>query len=309
MLKITLKQVESFLAVAESGSFSNAARHLHVAQPALSQAVKDLEAELGIRLFDRTTRKVMLTEAGRELRASAGRVITDLDHALADARDLATRRRGRIRIAAAPLLAEIVLPHTIAEFRGRYPGIAIELVDVSPREIVEAVKAGRVDCGLGTFLAGGQNIERSVLAHDQLMLFCHPDSQLRGVDTVRWHDLAAAPLITLTRDSGIRLLVEIGFEQAQLPVRPAYEVSLIQTALALVEAGLGISVLPTYAMAAAPHRRVLGKVLTHPTITRDIVLIHDAGRSTSPAVAAFSAVLRSHVQRLKLAAAGAVQAG
>ena len=71
MLKITLKQVESFLAVAESGSFSSAARHLHVAQPALSQAVKDLEAELGIRLFDRTTRKVMLTEAGRELRASA----------------------------------------------------------------------------------------------------------------------------------------------------------------------------------------------------------------------------------------------
>ena len=267
MLKITLKQVESFLAVAESGSFSNAARHLHVAQPALSQAVKDLEAELGIRLFDRTTRKVMLTEAGRELRASAGRVITDLDHALADARDLATRRRGRIRIAAAPLLAEIVLPHTIAEFRGRYPGIAIELVDVSPREIVEAVKAGRVDCGLGTFLAGGQNIERSVLAHDQLMLFCHPDSPLRGVDTVRWHDLAAAPLITLTRNSGIRLLVEIGFEQPAAG-RPAYEVSLIQTALALVEAGLGISVLPTYAMAAAPHRRVLGKVLTHPTTPR-----------------------------------------
>lgn len=297
-MKVTIRQIESFLGVAEAGNFSRASRRLGIAQPALSQAVKDLEAELGVRLFDRTTRRVELTEAGREFWSSAGKALEDLQLAVGRTRDLAERRRGRIRVAAPPLLAAVVLPYAIAAFRARHPGITVELVDVGTEQIVEAVISGRADCGLGTFPPGEDGIERVTLMRDTLMLFCGYQSPFYSATTVRWRELGGHPLITLTRDSGIRLLVEVGFETVQLPMKPAYEVTHITTALALAEAGLGISVLPTYALVAARHHKVAGKLLVEPGIAREVVLIHASGRSVSPAVSAFSTVLRRYAQKL-----------
>ncbi|WP_295814031.1 LysR family transcriptional regulator [uncultured Nitratireductor sp.] len=297
-MKVTIKQIESFLAVASDGNFSSAARRLGTAQPALSQAVRDLETELGVRLFDRTTRRVELTSAGREFMGSAGKVMDDLDHAIQNARDLAERKRGRIRIAAPPLLAAVVLPRAIAAFQAQHPGITLELVDVGTEQIVESVLNGQAECGLGTFPPDEAGIERTVLMRDNLMLFCDYGSAFNGHTTVDWADLKGQPLITLTRDSGIRLLVEVGFESVRLPLKPAFEVSLITTALALVEAGLGIAVLPTYALASAQHHKVTGKILTNPSIAREVVLIHASGRSVSPATAAFASVVRRMAQRL-----------
>lgn len=298
LMKITIKQIESFLAVAEFGSFSAASRRMNIAQPALSQSIKDLEAELAVRLFDRTTRRVELTDAGREFRHSAAKVVDELEHAVDNIHDLAERRRGRLRIAAPPLLAAVVLPQAIVEFRGRFPGIAVHLADVGTEQIVESVRTGKADCGLGTFSPAEDGIERVPLMRDSLMLFCSPDSPFSAAASVSWRELENQPLITLTRDSGIRLLVEIGFEAAELPLKPVYEVAQITTAIALVEAGLGVAVLPTYALAAAGYRKVIGKVLTDPGISRDVVMIHATGRSVSPAVSAFATVVRRYAQRL-----------
>lgn len=298
-MRITLKQIEAFLAVADSGNFSRAAVSLQSAQPAVSQAVKDLETELGVRLFDRTTRRVELTDAGREFQASAEKIVEDLGHAVTNLNDLAERRRGRIRIAAPPLLAAAVLPEAIAEFRREAPGIDVDLVDASTDEIIDAVRSGRAECGLGTFPPGGDQLERQSLARDELMLFCHADAPLAARDRVAWSDLAGEPLVTLTRGSGIRLLTEVGFETAGIGLVPSHEVSHVTTAVALVEAGLGVAVLPTYALAAARNGALVGRPLAAPTIAREIQLIHASGRSVSPAVAAFTPILRRCVQRLK----------
>lgn len=298
-MRITLKQIEAFLAVADSGNFSRAAVSLQSAQPAVSQAVKDLETELGVRLFDRTTRRVELTDAGREFQASAEKIVEDLGHAVTNLNDLAERRRGRIRIAAPPLLAAAVLPEAIAEFRREAPGIDVDLVDASTDEIIDAVRSGRAECGLGTFPPGGDQLEWQSLARDELMLFCHADAPLAARDRVAWSDLAGEPLVTLTRGSGIRLLTEVGFETAGIGLVPSHEVSHVTTAVALVEAGLGVAVLPTYALAAARNGALVGRPLAAPTIAREIQLIHASGRSVSPAVAAFTPILRRCVQRLK----------
>lgn len=297
-MKVTIKQIESFLAVAEFGNFSRASKRMNIAQPALSQAIKDLEAELAVRLFDRTTRRVELTDVGREFRGSAQKVLEELDHAVQNVHDLADRKRGRIRIAAPPLLAAVVLPQAIADFRVRYPGIAVELADVGTEQIVESVRSGKADCGLGTFPPAEDGIERVPLMRDSLMLFCDHRSVFNGALSVGWSELAGHPVVTLTRDSGIRLLVEVGFETAEIPFKPAYEVSQITTAIALVEAGLGIAVLPTYALAAARYRKVAGKVLTGPSISREVVMIHATGRSISPAVSTFASVVRRYAQQL-----------
>jgi len=298
-MKITIKQIQSFLAVAEAGNFSAASTRMGIAQPAISQAVKDLEDELAVRLFDRTTRRVELTDAGREFRNSAAKIMEELQLAVRSVHDLAERQRGKIRVAAPPLLAASVLPRAIAEFQSRYPGITVELTDVGTEMIVESVRSGKADCGLGTFPPAEAGIERIILVRDTLMLFCSGRHVLAKNETISWTDLQHHPIITLTRDSGIRLLVEVGFEMTQLPLKPAYEVSQITTAIALVEAGLGVSVLPSYALTAIGTRGgVIGKTLVEPSISRDVVMIHATGRSISPATSAFATVVRRYAQKL-----------
>lgn len=297
-MRVTLKQIEAFLAVAETGSFSRAATRTKAAQPALSQAVKELEASLRVRLFDRTTRRVELTGPGREFQASAQKIVEDLDLAVQNVHALAERRRGRIRIAAPPLLAAAVVPQAIAEFRRVYPGVSIDLVDAGTDAIVESVRTGRADCGLGTFPPGGAQIERRAIARDTLMVFSHPDAASGAAGPLTWSELAGQPLVTLTRDSGIRLLTEVGFETAGIELVPSYEVSQITTALALVEAGLGMAVLPTYALTVVRNGGVIGRALTTPEIAREIHFIHASGRAVSPAVAAFMPVLRRTIQML-----------
>lgn len=296
-MPVTLRQIHAFLAVAELGSFTKAAERLHMAQPALSQLVRDLEQALGIRLFDRTTRRVELTEGGREFEGASAKIVHDLDLAVQNANDLAERRRGRITVAAPPLLAAAILPEAIAEMRERFPGVRIAVIDGRTDTIVEAVRTSRADCGLGTFSTVEDGIERIPMARDSLMLFCSPASRFAGA-AVAWRELQGEPLITLTRDSGIRLLVEVAYETVGMPLQPAYEVSQITTALALVEARLGVAVLPTYALAAAPHRRIVSQPLSNPVIARDIVMIRPSGRSVSPALSTFETILRRNVRRL-----------
>jgi DNA-binding transcriptional LysR family regulator len=260
--------------------------------------VRDLEATLGLRLFDRTTRRVELTEGGREFRDSVRKVVDDLDFAVRNIQDLAGRRRGRIAVAAPPLLATILLPTIIREFNALHPYIQIVVLDVAPRSLAEYVRTGQADCGIGTFAPGEPNIERVHLARDSLAAFFQAGDQNQPA-TLRWRELGERPLVTLTPESGIRRLVETGFETTGRPFRPAFEVTHVGTALALVAAGLGYAVLPTYAKIEARARNVASSALVEPAISRDIVLIHASGRSLSPAVQALIPVLQKHSRLLQ----------
>ncbi len=268
-----------------------------MAQPALSQLVRDLEATLGLRLFDRTTRRVELTEGGREFQAAASRILDDLDYATRSLRDLAGRKRGRIAIAVPPLLATVLLPTVVSRFHAQHPHIKVVIMDVAPKLLAESVRTGQADCGIGTFPPGEPGIERTPLARDKLAVYFSANENL-PVDTIRWEELGQHPLITLTPDSGIRRLIEMGFETARIPFDPAFEVTNVATALSLVEVGLGYTVLPTYANAEARYRKLLVRTLVDPTISRDVVLIHASGRSLSPAVQAFIPVLQKYSRLL-----------
>jgi len=297
-VSVSLRQVTAFLAVAEAGSFTRAADQLKLAQPALSQAVRELEAALGLRLFDRTTRRVELTAAGREFRDATVKIVGDLDFAVRNARDLAGRKRGRVVVAAPPLLAAAVLPQAIVEFSAQYPDVQISVVDAPTTNIVDVVRSGGADCGIGTFPAGETGIQQTALMRDRLLLFCRADSAFGSVASVTWRELHRQPIVALSPTSAIRRLVEIGFESAQIPLTPVYEVHQIVTALSLVKAGLGIAVLPTYAYSEARFRDVVARPLGEPEIGRDITMIHADGRSISPAVSAFAPIVRRVIRRL-----------
>lgn len=296
-MAITIRQIQAFRALAELGTFTKAAERLHIAQPALSLLIRDLEGELGIRLLDRTTRRVELTAAGREFEASAARILGELEIALQNASSLAKRERGRISVAAPPLLAAVVLPKAIAALKKGFPGLHVSILDARNDLVADAVRLGKADCGIGTFSALEDSIDQTPISRDELMLFCSPKATLGGEPRVSWAELENETLITLTRDSAIRVLVEVGFESAQIPFRPSYEVAQITTALALVECDLGVAVLPTYARAVA-SAQIVSRPLSEPTIARDIVMIRPSGRSMSPALAAFEGLLRRFVREL-----------
>src|SRR4051812_23779186 len=149
-MNVTFRQLQAFAAVAAAGSFTRAAERLHVTQSAVSVLIRELEADLGIRLFDRTTRRVEITEAGIDFRAGAEKLIADMEHAVRHTHDLVERKRGRITVAAPPLLAAAFLPRTIQAFQRAYPGIRVALIDVPTDQIVSRVKSGEADLGVGT---------------------------------------------------------------------------------------------------------------------------------------------------------------
>jgi len=295
-MNITLRQLYGFKTVADVGTFTAAAHRLKVAQPALSLNIRDLEKELGVRLFDRTTRRVELTAAGREFLQSVDKLISDLEHAVVNTQHLAERRRGRLVVGAPPLLAAFVVPGAVADYKKIYPAIDVSIIDAQTDYIIEKVRSGEADWGIGTFDEAEEGLRREVLCEDLLMAWGPPRSQLMRSGKLAWRDLPANQLISLTRESRIRFLVEQACLAAGHPIRPAYEVSHVTTAIMMVEAGLGIAVLPAYAWGFATAFNVVSKVLSEPEVRREISVIHSGSRALTPAAEPFLRFLRKRVR-------------
>jgi DNA-binding transcriptional LysR family regulator len=282
--------------VAELGSFTRAAQRLKMAQPALSLHVRDLENELNLRLFDRTTRKVELTVAGKDFLHSVDKLISDLETAVKHAQDWTDRKRGRFAIAVPPFLAAMIIPSAIAEYKASFPAIDVRLIDAQTDVIVEKIRAGEADFGVGTFPESEEGIRRDILFKDTLMAW--GTSEIPGMrnSRVTWRDLRQIPVIALTRESAIRQIMDQSFEKAGQSVRPAYEVSHITTAIMLAEAGLGVAVLPSYTWGFAKSFDIVAKPLSEPTVTREVALIRSSSRSLSPAAEEFTRFIRKQIK-------------
>src|SRR5450830_1461730 len=148
-MDITLRQLRAFVAVAQTGGFTRAAESLHITQSALSGLIKELESQLGLRLIDRSTRRVYLSELGTEFHAVAVRVLRDLDSALENLDNIKRLRRGVVRIAAPQLLASTVLPSALADFRLMHPDVEIHLQDCAVENVISDVLSSEVDIGIG----------------------------------------------------------------------------------------------------------------------------------------------------------------
>lgn len=295
---VSLKQLRAFAAVAAEGSFTRAAGQLFLSQSALSALIRGLESELGLRLLDRTTRRLELTEAGLELMPTVERLLSEIDRVALDMRDVAERRRGRVRLGTTPLLACSLLPPLIAAYREAYPGVDALLFDASADVLLDKLRAGELDLALATFEAPGTDIEAEPLFSDPMVMVCASGHVLAGQRSVRWSALRDEPLLMLAQGSGLRALVDREFAQLGWNVVPAQEVTHVSTALALAGAGLGVAVLPAHALQVGQVSGVVGVPLTHPTVVRAVSLIHMRQRSLSPAARAMHQHLVAHTSGL-----------
>jgi DNA-binding transcriptional LysR family regulator len=297
-MSVTLRQLQAFLAVAETQNFTRASERLRMAQPMVSGLIRELEIELGFRLFDRSTRRVELTEAAGEFLQDARRLTGDLDAAVRRARDVATHQRGRIIVGAPPLLATALLPPVMAAFARHAPGVHVTLIDRAVAAIYQLLLDGEINLAVGTFQRDEDAIARIPLVPYRFALLCKRDHPLAALSQVRWRDLDGAALVTLRRGNGIREQLERGFIAAGLVAEPALELDQLTTIVAMVDAGFGVTVLPLYAITALSRDALVARPLVEPAVTREIDVAHRINRTLSPAAEEFVRLLKAEAERL-----------
>ena len=282
-MNITLRQLRAFIAVAELGQFNIAARNLHLTQSAVSILIRDLEREIGARLFDRHTRMVSLTLVGQEFLPQARKILRDLELAVGDVRDNATLKRGQVTIAAAIVLAATVVPPIIARFLKRYPEISVNIRDMPEEQISPALKRNEVDIAVGTLSEDDPEIAATPLLRDKLMLVCREDHRFARRKSVRWAELMDETLITLAASNPLRNIVEHNLIRVVPNYRPKYEVRFSTTAISMIAAGMGVSVLPENSGQLASAVGVTTVDLIDPVVMRDVSLLQRRHHSLSPA--------------------------
>jgi len=288
LMNITLRQLRAFTEVARRESFTEAAKHLHLSQSAVSALIRELERQIGFGLLDRTTRRVLLSASGGHLLELSERVLRDVDSALSEAKGLLDKSRGRVIVAASPLAAATILPAMISRFARTFPEVHIDLRDVLTDQILQSVRNGTVDIGIGTFEKSETELELSTLYEDVLGVVMPNNSSLANRRSLCWRDLKGQTMIALSSSSAFRPLIDSTLRSQSIELGDTrFEVGYMGTAVALVEAGLGISILPERAAALIKQRRARFRRLTAPVVSRPMTLVTRAGRSLSPAASAF----------------------
>ena len=173
----------------------------------------------------------------------------------------------------------------LAPFKRDFPGVKVVIIDARTERIVESVKQGEADIGIGTLVHEKDGLVQTRLAQHELMLFCPADHALARRDRVLWRELEDIPLVGLAHESGVQHLVDFGLRSAGISSAPEYEVAFMTTALALVEVGVGVTALPANTLPLIRGRDIAGRPLVQPTVMREISMITRHGRSLSPAAA------------------------
>jgi DNA-binding transcriptional LysR family regulator len=299
---VDLRQLRSFVAVAEERSFTRAARRLRVAQPALSQQIHALEAELGVMLIERTNRTSGLTDAGVALRRRAERVLADADDAAREMADYAGVRRGTVRIGCAlQTLVEGRLPTLLAAFAKSHPGIRVTLRETHTAQVLRLVARGAVDLGLVHVVRAGSGpaigAERAGdelvltrLYREPLAVIMHPRHPLARRAKVELDDLRDQPFVAFRPGSSVREALAHAAAARGFAMKIAFSTANMGSVRALVAAGLGVGVVP---LSAAVGRGLAAAALTAPRLERVVTLVRNASRYEAASVTALREMLRA----------------
>jgi DNA-binding transcriptional LysR family regulator len=282
--KFDLPDLQAFVAVASLGSFRAAAQSLHLSQPALSRRIDKLEAALGVRLLERTTRRVTLSNTGREFALKAQSLLDDLDATLLGMEDLAAQRSGLVTVACVPSATRYFLPQVLQRFHTQFPRIRVRIHDAHANEVLAAVGQSEADFGLNFLGQQEAGMRFKPLLQERFVLACRDDHPLANRSSVKWAQLKDHAYLSVGTSSGNRLLIERALASQSERPQPIFESRHVQTLLGLVEAGLGVAVVPQLAMPQTTG--VLRAIaLNSPVIKRELGLITQRGRTLSPAAA------------------------
>ncbi|MER8766763.1 LysR family transcriptional regulator [Mesorhizobium sp. M0968] len=289
---ITLRHLRAFVAIAECGGYTAAARSLNVAQSALSRTIVEIEEELDTRLFERTTRRVVLTASGEQLLMNARRALEEFDSALSRFQLYHRGLDGTVSLAALSSVASIILPAIISEFRKARPNVRISVKDGFAEEVVRYVSDGHVDFGITSFPKLTDRLICEQIAADSLICICSKSHRFAGLETVSWNDLADEDFVSFDPLSSVRACVDRALQIAEIQVGTITQARDVGTVAGLVSADLGISVVPSLVLPMMQFCEFSQIRLVEPVVEREIYLVHDPQTSMPPAAGILMEMLR-----------------
>jgi DNA-binding transcriptional LysR family regulator len=284
-----LADLRAFITAAELRSFGAAAKALHLSLPAFSRRISNLEARLGVRLFDRTTRTMELTLLGSRFLREISTVVGDLDRSVHGLRDAAQLEAGDVTIGCVFSAVLHFLPPVIDTYRERHPNVLVRIIEQGADGVFATVKHGEADFGINYIGMQEPDVIFTPLLNEPFVLACRIDHALSARRTVRWDELVAWEQVRVSHASRNRVFIDHALAQLPAMPRPVCEVQHVSTLVGLVEAGLGVAIVPQLTVPRRPAS-VVGVPLD-PPVTRTIGLIQRAGRTLSPAAAAFATLL------------------
>jgi len=336
---VSLRHLRGFIAVAEQGSFTQAANVLGITPPTLTATIRQFEDIIGMSLFDRTTRQVALSTGGERFLPVARRLMADFEMALDDLDAQSKGLGGKVVVAAAPSVLTRILPQIIVEFHAAHPDASLRLDEMNAGEVHDAVAKGEVDFGIAGDWKPLPDIQFEPLFSDQLGVVCRRDHPFAGRTQVLWHELVDYPfvglgpesgtgailarhsgfnappasIVTDAQDSGHQDRSHLEFEpdgghpdkadiRRSHALRPVVETSNTVTLCAMVAAGIGITILPELAARVEASRDLVFVPLGAPVRERQIGVIRRKSRSLSPIARIFLDIVLDRAPTMPLAA-------
>lgn len=290
-MTFSIKQLRAFVSVAELASFRIAAERLYLTPSAVSVLVKELERELGFTLFERTTRRVALSLAGRDFLNSAVKVLKEAQAAALTASDLKNRTTGVVLVAAPLVVASSLLPNAVAAFYREHKNVVVRPVDCPVEGLVDAVSDAKVDLAVGPDRPVGKEVRRTNLFESPWVLWCSPEHPLAAQQQLTWADLSRHAVIAAGRDYETRIAEAFRKSPAAQRFAPSYVVDNVSTALGLAAANLGVTLSPAYVGVMAKSFGLIARRFSKSELTRHLSIYSSTARALNPAAASFLAFI------------------
>lgn len=302
-MNYSLRQLKVFVAVAHAGSFSRAGEQIGLSQSAVSHSVKELESEIGVKLLDRTTREVVLTEAGQQLASRLERLLEELTSTLLDTRSVGHQLSGTVRVAASQTISAHLMPQSIAAGAVEYPAIRFVLHDRPQQWVLQSIRQGEVDFGIVIDPIQASDLDCEAVLSEPFLLLCRNDHPFAAEQQVAWQALQGANLVLQDYASGSRPLIDSALMHQGINANIVQQIGHPATLFPMVEAGIGISVLPALALPLPQGRPLVVRPLI-PVVDRQLMLVRRKNRSLSRAAEAIWQVVRQQAQQLSTARLG-----
>jgi DNA-binding transcriptional LysR family regulator len=285
---MSIRDLRTFLAIAEGGSFAAAARAVRRTQSAITVQMRSLEEELGLVLFDRSKRPPALSEAGRALIPRAAEVVRAYDRLFQEAGRSAVE--GHLRLGVVPGVITGVLPRALVALRAKYPAMHVELAMGLSKDLVERVYRGTVDAAIvSDLLEGGSGLQWQPFAREPLVLIAPMDAPGRKAEDL----VSAYPFIRYTRQAWVGQLIDRFLKERGLRVTEAMTLDTLEAITAMVHHGLGVSIVPLRAGGDPLPLPVRVLAFSGPAAYRVVGLVHEANHPKADLMAALLAELKA----------------
>ena len=284
--------LQAFVAVAERASFRQAAADLFLSQSALSRRIDKLEESLGVKLFERTTRRVQLTNVGQAFLLNVRTALDGLEDAVLGVADLAAHRTGSVTLACVPSAVWHFLPAVLTRFSERFPRIRVRVHDESAQDVLNLVLAGEADFGINFTGAADPDIVFEPIYVESYVLAMRSDHPLAGRKELSWKETVNERYISVAKSSGNRSVIDAALAGVEKHPAILCEVNHVSGVLALVEAGLGVAAVPGLSVLPGRPDTIVGVPLVNPAIHRTLGLIAKRNHAMAPAARTLFDMLR-----------------